>query len=99
VDEHRSEAHEAAPHEQRSQDAPEQDSVLVLRRDAQVTEDGDEDEQVVDAERPLDEVAGEELEGGPAPDAQVHTQRKEHRKGEPTMLQVAASRKRRLGFF
>ena len=47
-------------HHERAEDAPEQHPVLVLARDREGAEDQREDEDVVDAQRLLDEVAGEE---------------------------------------
>ena len=43
------------PEQQRAEDAVEKHAVLVLRRDAEVAEDQDEDEDVVDRQRLLDE--------------------------------------------
>ena len=51
-----------AAHHQRAEDAPEQHAVLVDRRHREVTEDHRDDEDVVDAERLLDDVAGEVLQ-------------------------------------
>lgn len=45
-----------------AQDAPEGNAVLVLRRHAQGSEDRQEDEEIVDAQRVLDDLAGHELE-------------------------------------
>jgi hypothetical protein len=50
-------------HENGSNDAPEQDFVLVLWRNLEKPEDHDEHEQIVDAQRFFDEVAGEEFKG------------------------------------
>jgi hypothetical protein len=51
-----------APQRERPEHAPEQNAVLIGRRNPEVGEDQDED--VVDRERLLDEVAGQELEAG-----------------------------------
>ena len=60
-------------HDDRADDAPEEHAVLVFRRDLEVGEDQNEDEDVVDAQAEFDEIAGEKLlaEFGPAevPDA------------------------------
>jgi hypothetical protein len=53
--------HHAAQHD-RADDAPEQHAVLELRRDLQVTEDHRDHENVVDRQRPLEHVAGDELQ-------------------------------------
>ena len=49
-------------HHERAHHAPEEDAVLVLRRHLEVREDEQEDEEVIDRERQLDDVAGEEFE-------------------------------------
>ena len=56
----RAEPDEQAAHDERAEDAPEQHAVLVLRRHGEVLEDQHDDEDVVDAERFLDQVAREE---------------------------------------
>jgi hypothetical protein len=48
--------------QERADDAPEEHAVLVLAGDPEIAEDHQEDEQVVDRERVLDQVAGDELE-------------------------------------
>src|SRR5690606_24878794 len=64
LDEEGARADHGAAHDEGAEDPPEQHAVLVLLRDAEVPEDQDEDEDVVDAERLLDQVACEELEPG-----------------------------------
>ena len=59
-DEHRADADEQAAHHQRAEDSVEQHAVLADLRNAEVLEDQNDDEDVVDAERFLDDVAGEE---------------------------------------
>jgi hypothetical protein len=49
-------------HAERAEHAPEEHTVLVCGRHREVREDRVEDEQVVDRERLLDHVAGQELE-------------------------------------
>ena len=61
-DQRRAHADEQAAGDQGAEDAPEQHPVLVLRRHGEVVEDDDEDEEVVEAERPLDDVGGQELD-------------------------------------
>ena len=60
----RAQPDEQAAHHQRAEDPPEQHPVLVLRRHGEVLEDQHDDEDVVDAERFLDQVAGEERQRG-----------------------------------
>ena len=50
---------EDTPEDHRAHNAPEQDSMLVLRRDGEVREDQREDEDVVYGEAVFDEVAGD----------------------------------------
>jgi len=50
--------------DERADDAPEEDSVLVLRGDIEVAEDHEEDKDVVDAQGLFHQVAGEERERG-----------------------------------
>src|SRR5438874_13626734 len=53
--------HDAA-HDQRPDDSPDQSAMLSHRRDAEVGEDQNENENVVNAERVLDHVAGQKFE-------------------------------------
>src|SRR6266542_1311116 len=71
------------PHHERTEDAPEEDAVLVPRRDGEPGEDQHEDEDVVDRERLLDEVAGEELEPGLRPLHPPHAEAEEERERDP----------------
>ena len=50
-------------HNEGTEDAPEEDFVLVAWRDGEVGEEQGDDEDVIDAEGFLDDVAGEEFEG------------------------------------
>jgi hypothetical protein len=61
----RAERDEEGAEDQGSEDAVEEDAVLIAGRHAEVPEDEDEHEDVVDGKRVLDEVAGQELEGHP----------------------------------
>jgi len=63
-DELRADGDHHAAHHERAEDAPEEDAMLVLRRDGEVAEDHGDDEDVVHREGLLDEVAGEEELGG-----------------------------------
>ena len=53
-----------------------------MRRDSEVGEDQDEDENVIDAERVLDDVAGEKIERRfralDVPDEEIEGEREEH---------------------
>src|SRR4029077_5221529 len=53
-------------HDQGAQDSPEQYLVLVDRRHLEETKDEEEDKEVVDAQRELDDVSGDELKRGRA---------------------------------
>ena len=53
---------EDGAHHQRAQDAPEQHLVLKVSRYAEVAKDQQKDEQIINAERLLDQVAGDELQ-------------------------------------
>ncbi len=68
-DERDPEADHGCPHDERAQDAPDQNPVLVLGRHPEVGKDEPENENIIDAERVLDQVAGEEVERllGPLP--------------------------------
>jgi hypothetical protein len=78
---------EDRPHQDGTEDAPEEHAVLVLRVDAEILEDDDEDEDVVHAQAHLDDVAGEELERRLAGRRVRHLERDEevegHRQAEP----------------
>jgi len=65
---------EDAAHDDGSEDAPEQHLALVLQGDAQGAEHEQEDEEIVDAERFLDEVAGKVLLCGLAAPPALHDQ-------------------------
>ena len=52
---------EDSARDQRAQDAPEQNAVLQFAGNAEESEDDQKDEQIVDAERQLDQIAGREL--------------------------------------
>ena len=52
---------EDASHDERPNDSPEQNLVLVVARHLEITEDDQEHEQIVDTEREFDHIAGDEL--------------------------------------
>lgn len=62
LDQRRAEQDQRAAHHERADDAPEQHPVLHRRGHLEMAEDQDENEDVVDRERPLDQIAGEEFE-------------------------------------
>src|ERR1700720_297753 len=68
-------------HDQRADDSPHQGAMLCQRWDAEVGEDQNENENVIDAERVLDHVAGEEFErlvrAADFPDYQIEQKRKD----------------------
>src|SRR5450755_583125 len=57
---------ENCAHDERAQDSPEQHFVLMDRRHLEETKNQQEDEKVVNAERELDDVSGNELQRGGA---------------------------------
>ena len=74
-------------HDQCAHDSPHEHAVLVLPGHLEVGEDQDENEDVVDAERVLDQVTSEEIERGvrpfQLPDEQIETERKQHPRDTP----------------
>src|SRR5690606_29940234 len=60
LEERRAEHDENRAHDERTQDPPEQDPVLVLTRNRECREDDDEDEDIVDRQRLLDQITREE---------------------------------------
>src|SRR3989454_12120269 len=66
---------EHCPHDERAQNPPEQNFVLLLVGYSEITEDHEEDEQGVHAERELDYVTCHELERGrpPVPEIEEHS--------------------------
>src|SRR5690606_35075593 len=58
VDEHARRGDEDGTHDERADDAPEEDAVLVGGGHGEGGEDQEENEDVIDAERLLDQVAG-----------------------------------------
>jgi hypothetical protein len=87
LDQVRPGANHGAPHRQRAQDPPEQHPVLQAWGDPEVTEEEGENEDIVDRERLLDEIARQELQGGVAPhegdNPAVEGQRQEHPEHAP----------------
>src|SRR5581483_10468836 len=59
---------ERGAHDESAENAPEQRTMLRLRRNREVPEDEQEYEDVVDAERVLDQIAGQEFEAPLAPE-------------------------------
>ena len=74
--------HRPAQH-QRAEDAPEENAVLIALRHREVGEDQDEDEDVVDRQRLLDEVAGEKLQRRLGAHEAGDGQAEQHRGADP----------------
>jgi hypothetical protein len=74
-------------HDERAHHAPEEYPVLVLRRHLEVAEDEQEDEEVIDRERQLDDVAGQKLGARQSPlvpeDESGEHERQRHPDGAP----------------
>jgi hypothetical protein len=89
---------EGAAHHQRAQDAPEQHAVLVRGRHGEVGEEEGDDEDVVDRQRLLHQVAGQELQRRLAarevPDAGVERHRQRDPDGAPRRRLAQAHRVR-----
>ena len=70
-----------AAHEERADDSPHQHAMLILPAHLEVGKNENEDEDVVDAERIFDDVAGEEIERClrpfQVPDEEIKAERKE----------------------
>jgi hypothetical protein len=62
LDQHAANADEEGAEHDRAHDSPEEDAVLLRVVKPEEPEDHEEDEQVVDRERDLDEISGQELE-------------------------------------
>jgi hypothetical protein len=71
------------PQHDGGQDPPEEDPVLVDGGDGEGVEEQDEDEEVVDRERLLDQVAGEELDRLPRPEPPPDPAVEEERQADP----------------
>ncbi len=61
-DERNAQPDHGGPHHKRAQDSPDQDPVLVARRDPEVGENQTEDKNVINAERVFDQVTGKEID-------------------------------------
>ena len=55
-------ADEDTPHDERAQNAPEQNAMLQVFGDREIIEDHEEEEKVIDAERKLQDITGYEFE-------------------------------------
>ena len=77
-DERHAEPDHGGPHHKRAQDSPDQDPVLVARRDPEIGENQAEDKNVIYAERVFDQVTGKEIDRLvgtlPPPDKGVESQ-------------------------
>src|ERR1700730_1394967 len=63
LDESHTRENEHGAHDQRTQNSPEQDSVLVSRRHIEVTKNQEKDEKIVDTQGKLYHISGDELQG------------------------------------
>src|SRR6266480_1747218 len=62
IDQLDTEPNHLAAHDQPTENPPHQSAMLSHRRDAEVGEDQNENENIINAERVLDDVAGQEFE-------------------------------------
>ena len=62
VDQADSGANKDAAHDERAQNSPEQHAMLLVLRHRKIVEDHEEDEQIIDAERKFQNIAGDELQ-------------------------------------
>jgi len=53
-----------AAHEQRTQDSPEQNAMLLLFRDREIIEDYEEDEEIIDAQGKFKNIPSDEFQRG-----------------------------------
>ncbi len=78
---------EDQPHDDRAENTPEQDLVLVDGGDGEIGEDQEKNEEVVYAERLLNQIPGQELERGlgaaPEVDPQAYQQGQDDPEGSP----------------
>ena len=82
-DERDADADHQAAHDQRAENAPVQDAMLVFAGNAEIGKDEGDDKDVVHREGQLDQIAGDELEGLLLSTQGLQGQGKEHRQGEP----------------
>ena len=83
--------HEYAPHNQGGDDAPEEDFVLMNGWHLEVGEDEQEDEEVVEAERPFHQVACRKFDGLLLAHPEVDEQVEGNATASQMPLQVRAS--------
>ena len=62
IDQRDAEPDHQSAHDERADDSPDKHAMLIFFRDLEVGEDEDENENIIDAERVFDDVAGEEIE-------------------------------------
>jgi hypothetical protein len=70
-------------HDERAEHAPEEDAVLILGRDLEVTEDEQEDEEVINRERQLDDVTRQEFDARHTAQSPEDAARKQQRQRDP----------------
>ena len=72
-------ANKDAAQEQRAQNTPEQNAMLLLLRDREIIEDHEEDEEIIDAERNFQNIAGDELQRSLVPLPEIQDNREPSR--------------------
>ena len=85
---------ENSAHDQRSQNSPEQNFVLVDRGYLEIPEDEKKDEKIIDTEGKFNHVSGDELQRGGTPVPKVNNYREDGRQCDPH-----GARKQRLTKF
>src|SRR4029077_11269973 len=82
--------------DQRTQNTPEQHTVLVSSRDGEIGKDEDKNEDVIDAERIFHQVTGQKLQSFrvsfPMPDQCIESKRKRYPNGSPDRRFLRARR-------
>src|SRR5579875_1574234 len=79
----RSGGNQNATHNKRPQDAPEENTILIYRRYMKHTKEQDKNENVIDTERFLYQVTGEELNSNIKPFEDINTHIEEHCQSNP----------------
>src|SRR6185436_14606036 len=80
LDEEGSHANESAAHHEGSENAPEEDAMLVFVGHLEIAEEHDDDEDIVGRKRQLDQIAGREEQGLFRASPQKEEARKNQRK-------------------
>src|SRR5579864_118398 len=92
LDEFHSGADEDSAQDERAKNSPKQDAVLQFVGNGKIIEDHQENKQIVDAERQLDHISGDELQAGltPLPEVQNGGEGGSHRNIHQTPAQCFA---------